>query len=138
MTKRAKLKNVKAKSGLNRSILDTSFSQLISFLEYKAMHSGKLFTKIPPQYTSKGCSNCGNIKFDLKLKDRTFVCDACGFLMHRDLNAAINILRRGLNALGIPLSQIKEIKLSNVKSKSFELGISLLDSKQLAFRVSGR
>ena len=138
MTKRAKLKNVKAKSGLNRSILDTSFSQLISFLEYKAMHNGKLFTKIPPQYTSKGCSNCGTIKFDLKLKDRTFVCDACGFVTHRDLNAAINILRRGLDALGIPLSQIKEIKLSNVKSKSFELGISLLDSKQLAFRVSGR
>ena len=138
MTKRAKLKNVKAKSGLNRSILDTSFSQLISFLEYKASHNGKLFTKIAPQYTSKGCSNCGTIKFDLKLKDRTFVCDACGFVTHRDLNAAINILRRGLKALGIPLSQIKEIKLSNVKSKSFELGISLLDSKQLAFRVSGR
>ena len=138
MTKRAKLKNVKAKSGLNRSILDTSFSQLISFLEYKASHNGKLFTKIPPQYTSKGCSNCGTIKFDLKLKDRTFICDVCGFVTHRDLNAAINILRRGLDALGIPLSQIKEIKLSNVKSKSFELGISLLDSKQLAFRVSGR
>ena len=138
MTKRAKLKNVKAKSGLNRSILDTSFSQLISFLEYKASHNGKLFTKIPPQYTSKSCSNCGNIKFDLKLKDRTFICDACGFVTHRDLNAAINILRRGLKALGIPLSQIKEIKLSNVKSKSFELGISLLDSKQLAFRVSRR
>lgn len=138
MTKRAKLKNVKAKSGLNRSILDTSFFQLISFLEYKASHNGKLFTKIPPQYTSKSCSNCGTIKIDLKLKDRTFVCDACGFLTHRDLNAAINILRRGLKALGIPIEQIKEIKLSAVKSKSFELGISLLDSKQLAFRVSGR
>ncbi|TWO18010.1 IS200/IS605 family element transposase accessory protein TnpB [Campylobacter hyointestinalis] len=136
MTKRAKLKNVKAKSGLNRSILDTSFSQLISFLEYKAKHNGKLFTKIPPQYTSKGCSNCGTIKFDLKLKDRTFICDECGFVTHRDLNAAINILRRGLKALNISIEQIKDIKLSNVKSKSFELGISLLDSKQKAFRVS--
>lgn len=136
MTKRAKLKNVKVKSSLNRSILDTSFSQLTSFLEYKATHNGKLFTKIPPQYTSKSCSNCGNVKFNLKLKDRTFICDACGFLMHRDLNAAINILRRGLDALNIPLNQIKEIKLSDIKSKSFELGISLLDSKQLAFQIS--
>ena len=59
------------------------------------------------------------------------------FLTYRK-NEYDNILRRGLDALGIPLSQIKEIKLSNVKSKSFELGISLLDSKQLAFRVSGR
>jgi len=71
--------NVKAKSGLNRSILDTSFSQLISFLEYKASHNGKLFTKIASQYTSKSCSNCGNVKFDLKLKDRTFVCDGADF-----------------------------------------------------------
>ncbi|EIX0434247.1 transposase, partial [Campylobacter coli] len=46
MTKRAKLKNVKAKSGLNKSILDTSFYQFLSFVEYKAMHNGKVFTKI--------------------------------------------------------------------------------------------
>ena len=45
MTKRAKLKNVKAKSGLNKSILDTSFYQFLSFVEYKAMHNGKVFTK---------------------------------------------------------------------------------------------
>ncbi|EDK4981597.1 transposase, partial [Campylobacter coli] len=43
MTKRAKLKNVKAKSGLNKSILDTSFYQFLSFVEYKAMHNGKVF-----------------------------------------------------------------------------------------------
>ncbi len=55
MTKRAKLKNVKQKSGLNRSILNASFYQIISFLEYKQQHNGKLLVKVPPQYTSKTC-----------------------------------------------------------------------------------
>lgn len=116
MTKRAKLKNVKVKSGLNKSILDTSFYQFLSFLEYKALHNGKLFTKINPQYTSKTCNKCGNIKTNLTLKDRVYICDECGNEMHRDINAANNILERGL--------------------KSFGLGISLLDYKQKAFLVS--
>ena len=116
MTKRAKLKNVKAKSGLNKSILDTSFYQFLSFVEYKAMHNGKVFTKIEPQYTSKTCCKCGTIKENLTLKDRVFTCDNCGYAEHRDINASKNILYRGL--------------------KSFGLGTSLLDYKQEALRVS--
>lgn len=115
MTKRAKLKNVKVKSGLNRNILNTSFYQLISMLEYKAKHNGKLFKKIDPKYTSKTCSKCGLINPSLTLKDRVYLCE-CGNTMHRDTNASINILKLGL--------------------KSFGLGISLLDYKQKAFRVS--
>lgn len=116
MTKRAKKKNVKAKSGLNRSLLDVSFYQFLSFLEYKTLHNGKMFVKVNPQYTSKTCSVCGNVKKNLTLEDRIYICDHCGKQMHRDTNASINILERGL--------------------KSFGLGISLLDSKQKAFRVS--
>ena len=116
MTKRAKLKNVKVKSGLNKSILDTSFYQFLSFVEYKAMHNGKVFTKIEPQYTSKTCCKCGTIKENLTLKDRVFICDNCGYVEHRDVNASKNILYRGL--------------------KSFGLGTSLLDFKQEALRVS--
>ena len=116
LTKRAKQKNVKAKSGLNKSILDTSFYEFLSFLEYKAMHKRKVFVKVPPQYTSKTCNVCGNIKNNLTLKDRIYTCESCGNQIHRDINASINILERGL--------------------KSFGLGISLLDYKQKAFRVS--
>ncbi|MGL2647536.1 transposase, partial [Helicobacter pylori] len=47
MTKRAKLKNVKQKSGLNQSILNASFYQIISFLDYKQQHNGKLLVKVP-------------------------------------------------------------------------------------------
>jgi putative transposase len=42
--------------------------------------------------SSKTCCVCGNIKTDLKLKDRVYVCD-CGNQMDRDLNAAINLER---------------------------------------------
>lgn len=68
MCKRAKLKNIKAKSGLNKSILNTSFYQFSQYLEYKAKHNGKFFIKVNPQYTSKTCSVCGNIKKILCLK----------------------------------------------------------------------
>lgn len=53
MCKRAKLKNIKAKSGLNKSILNTSFYQFSQYLEYKAKHNGKFFIKVNPQYTTK-------------------------------------------------------------------------------------
>ena len=80
MTKRAKLKNVKVKSGLNKSILNTSFYQFSQYLEYKAKHNGKFFVKINPQNTSKTCSVCGNIKENLTLKDRTYLCEKCAWI----------------------------------------------------------
>ena len=116
MTKRAKLKNVKAKSGLNKSILNTSFYQFSQYLEYKAKHNGKFFVKVNPQNTSKTCSVCGNIKENLTLKDRTYLCEKCGNISHRDINAANNILKRGL--------------------ESFGLGISLEDYELKAFQIS--
>ncbi|MCW1661837.1 RNA-guided endonuclease TnpB family protein [Campylobacter jejuni] len=116
MSKRAKLKNIKAKSGLNKSILNISFYQFSQYLEYKAKHNGQFFIKVNPQYTSKTCSVCGNIKKNLMLKDRVYLCEKCGNTLHRDINAANNILKRGL--------------------KSFGLGISLEDYKLKAFRIS--
>lgn len=41
--------------------------------------------------SSKTCSCCGNYKKDLKLKDRTYICDECGLTIDRDVNAAINL-----------------------------------------------
>lgn len=107
-------RNIKQKSGLNRSILNTSFYQLISMLEYKSKHNGKLFTKVPPQYTSKTCSKCGQINPYLSLKDRQYLCE-CGNDLHRDINASINILNRGLSLFGLGTSHadFKEQSLSN-------------------------
>ena len=41
--------------------------------------------------SSKLCSSCGNLKKDLKLSDRTYVCKECGLVMDRDLQASINL-----------------------------------------------
>ena len=107
-------KNVKQKSGLNKAILNTSFYQLISQLDYKTMLNGKLFVKVPPQYTSKTCSKCGTINNNLKLSDRIFVCPTCEHTEQRDIQSSHNILRLGL--------------------ESFGLGTSLVDLKHKAFR----
>ena len=92
-------KMVSQKKGLNKSILNASFYEFISMLSYKATHNGKILQKVPPQYTSKACSCCGNINPNLTLKDRTYICE-CGHKMHRDVNAAQNILRLGLESFG--------------------------------------
>lgn len=86
MTKRAKLNNVKDKSDLNKSILNTSFYQFSQYLEYKTKHNGKFFVKINPQNTSKTCSVCGNIKENLTLKDRVYLCEKCGNTLHGNIN----------------------------------------------------
>ena len=42
--------------------------------------------------SSKTCSFCGSVKKNLKLSDRTYICDKCGLIIDRDLNAAINLM----------------------------------------------
>ena len=50
--------------------------------------------------TEKGtlyqCSECGNIKKDLKLSDRIYHCDCCGLIIDRDFNASLNLARYNL------------------------------------------
>ncbi|KNE04620.1 transposase, partial [Helicobacter pylori] len=87
---------------LNQSINNTSFYQIISFLDYKQQHNGKLLVKVPPQYTSKTCHCCGNINHKLKLNHRQYWCLECGYRYreHIDINAANNILSKGLSLFG--------------------------------------
>ncbi len=120
MTRRAKLKNVKQKSGLNKSILNTSFYQLIQQLNYKTMLNGKLFVKVPPQYTSKTCSKCGTINNNLKLSDRVFVCPTCEHTEHRDIQSSHNILRLGLESFGLGTS-LTDLNCKAFRSTSLEV-----------------
>jgi len=46
--------------------------------------------------SSKMCHVCGNINHDLKLKDRIWTCPACGTVLDRDINAAINLKKEGV------------------------------------------
>jgi len=87
---------------LARSIADAGWSSFVTMLKTKALSRGKNIIEIGRfDPSSKMCSNCGNIKHDLKLWDRTYNCDICGLSIDRDLNAAINIKKFGLIQTGI-------------------------------------
>lgn len=85
---------------LAKAISDTSFSMFRSMLEYKCNWYGKELVVIDRFYpSSKTCSKCGWKKEDLTLSDRVFKCENCGIEIDRDLNAAINIQRVGVDIL---------------------------------------
>ena len=88
--------NVAAKSGLNRSIHDAGWAQLIAFITYKAAEAGRQVIAVDPRNTSQRCASCGHIATENRDKAK-FRCLACGHTDHADINAAINILRLGLS-----------------------------------------
>jgi len=67
-------------------------SQFIKILKQLAKENGKEFYPIPKEImTSKMCSHCGTINYNLKSDDKTFHCKECGLDLDRDVNAATNI-----------------------------------------------
>lgn len=84
--------------GMRKSIRDVAWSQFVSMTCVKAEEAGRIVVLVDPAYTSQMCSSCGEL-VKKKLSDRTHSCPACGLVMDRDQNAAINILQRGLQSL---------------------------------------
>lgn len=80
--------NVRAKSRLNKSILDRAWTHTISRLEDKA--PGRV-EKINPAYTSQTCSVCRHVDPDSRESQALFECTACHTTQHADVNAARNI-----------------------------------------------
>lgn len=92
-----KIKDMVKNKKLARSISDVSWVLLIRLLEYKSKWYGRELIKINTYFpSSKTCSNCGNIKKELKLSERIYKCDVCNYSEDRDLNASYNILKEGL------------------------------------------
>lgn len=76
---------------LAKAIGEQNFYKFIEYMKYKCEWNGIEFIQVDRFYpSSKKCSCCGNIKKDLKLSDRVYVCK-CGLNIDRDLNAAINL-----------------------------------------------
>jgi putative transposase len=81
---------------LAKSISDASWSTFVSMLEYKCNWYGKTLIKIDRFYpSSKTCSNCGHKENKMPLSIREWTCPSCGSHHDRDLNASINILKKG-------------------------------------------
>ena len=87
-------KNVKAKSGLNRSVLNEAWRKFFTYLEYKLKLNGGILIKVDPKHTSQTCIQCGHISKDNRKEQAIFKCVKCGYETNADVNAAQNILRR--------------------------------------------
>ena len=85
---------VKAKSGLNRSILNEAWHKFFTCLEYKLKLKGGILIKVNPEHTSQSCPQCGHISKDNRKEQEIFRCVKCGYEAHADVNAAQNILKR--------------------------------------------
>ena len=95
-----KVKNMVKNRKLAKVISDVSWSSFVSKLEYKVAENQGYLVKIDAYYpSSKTCSNCGCVKKELKLSERVYHCNECGFTIDRDLNASINILNVGLKQI---------------------------------------
>ena len=92
-------RNVSAKSGLNRNIIEQSWGIIAAQLQYKTQWCGREFVKVDSKYTSQMCSGCGVVASENR-QDKLYNCGICGLGMDADTNAAINILRRGLSSTG--------------------------------------
>ncbi len=106
-------KKVRAKSGLNRAILDQGWYAFRKMLEYKQAWAGGQVLAINPRYTSQTCLACGHRAKENRTSQSEFACQVCGFKAHADLVGAKNILAAGHAALacgdaGLPASMKQE------------------------------
>jgi len=83
------------------SLADCGFSEFRRQLEYKSVLTGNTLIIADRWFpSSKTCSGCGYVKETLLLSEREYVCEKCGLVINRDLNAAINLKNYGLNKIG--------------------------------------
>ncbi|XZF66180.1 MAG: RNA-guided endonuclease InsQ/TnpB family protein [Gloeotrichia echinulata DVL01] len=105
---------------LAKSIADASWYLFTQWIEYFAGKFGKLAFSVQPHYTSQKCSNCGVI-VKKSLSTRTHVC-SCGCKLHRDENAAINIL----NLVSDTLRDARLARDGQSRSNAVGVGITTL------------
>jgi putative transposase len=105
-------RNVRAKSGLNKSILDQGWFEFRRQLEYKTAWRGGFFAAVPPQNTSRTCPCCSHISADNRRTQALFACIKCGHEANADHVGAINVLERGqrLLACGEPVQSGHSVK----------------------------
>ena len=91
-------RNVAAKSGLNRSMLEQGHAETVRQLSYKAAWLGGEVCRINPAYTSQTCPCCGHVSVGNRPSRAVFRCVKCAHSGHADVIAAQNILSAGLAA----------------------------------------
>lgn len=85
---------------LSKAIQQQGFYEFYRQIQYKCLWNNIRFIEADKWYpSSKTCSECGNIKKQLKLSEREYVCEECGVVIDRDLNASINLMKYGKQSI---------------------------------------
>jgi putative transposase len=124
------------KKGLNRSISDASWGELVLKIEYLAAKHGKVVIKINPKHTSQKCQNCGHIDA-LSRNEEKFICTNCGHMAHADINAAKNIRDRGLEIVRGDSSELKRPKQCKEMSQCVA-GVPPVEATGVSARRNGK
>lgn len=105
-------RKVRAKAGLNRSILDQGWFEFRRQLDYKLNWCGGYLIAVPPHNTSRSCPSCGHVAKENRKTQARFVCASCEYENHADVVGAINVLERGhrLFACGEPVHSGRSVK----------------------------
>ena len=99
---------------LAKSISDAAWGNFINILSAKAENAGRRFVKVPAAYTSQDCFECGN-RVKKSLSQREHRCLGCGYVVHRDHNAARNIDRVGQTQISTPVESHETRRNRNAK-----------------------
>jgi len=103
-----------SKGILSKQVHDVAWSAFFQKLKYKAENADKMLIEVRPHFTSQDCSACGTrVKKDLSVREH--ICLKCGLRLHRDHNAAKNILK---SALGQSVETLTYRNTDCVVSKS--------------------
>lgn len=105
-----KLKEKGRNTTRHRRIADASWGRFFFYLSYKAASAGTRFIQVDSRYTTQICASCGSI-VKKPLSERTHRCPYCGFVADRDYNAAINILRSGMEQ---PFEPVEPVPLRHI------------------------
>lgn len=94
------IKDMMKNKSITKQVQKIGLYEFIRQMEYKCEWNGIRFEQVDKYFpSSRICSNCFNIKKDLKLSDRTYYCEKCGLTIDRDFNASINLMNYGKSLL---------------------------------------
>ena len=96
-----KIPNMVKNRHLSRSIIEQQWGRFVGYLSYKASSAGGWVRKVDPRNTTQVCSHCHSLpRIPLTLGDRWYDCYLCGLSLDRDVNAARNVLSKGIDTFG--------------------------------------
>ena len=112
-------KNVRAKSGLNQSILDQGWYEFRRQLVYKSKWLGGDVLFVNPKYTSQTCPSCKHQSSENRKTQSEFKCVDCGYTNNADVVGAINVCRAGHAQLACGELQVEQ-SAANIEDVSLQ------------------